>query len=91
LMRGQSTFTHRWIAASSRSRARRSGFWGLQPSLRSTRPIWSTWYRTPNSRRTMAGTRGHVQSGVVNPAASAPRSNTRSSLVRRRALSAVTQ
>ena len=43
LMRGQSTFTHRWIAASSRSRARRSGFCGLQPSLRSTRPMWSTW------------------------------------------------
>ena len=42
LMRGQSTFTHRWIAASSRSRARRSGFCGLQPRVRSTRPIWST-------------------------------------------------
>ena len=42
LMRGQSTFTHRWIAASSRSRARRSGFCGLQPSVRSTRPIGST-------------------------------------------------
>ena len=39
LMRGQSTFTHRWIAASSRSRARRSGFCGLHPSFRSTRPI----------------------------------------------------
>ena len=43
LMRGHSTFTHRWMAASSRSRARRSGFWGLQPRVRSTRPTWSTW------------------------------------------------
>ena len=42
LRRGQSTLTHRWIAASSRSRARRSGFCGLQPRVRSTRPIWST-------------------------------------------------
>jgi len=39
LRRGQSTFTHRWIAVSSRSRARRSGFCGLQPRVRSTRPI----------------------------------------------------
>ncbi len=43
LIRGHSTFTHRWMAASSRSRARRSGFWGLHPRARSTRPTWSTW------------------------------------------------
>ena len=42
LIRGQSAFTHRWIATSSRSRARRSGFCGLQPSLRSTRPARRT-------------------------------------------------
>jgi len=28
---GHSSFTQRWISASSRSRARRSGFWGLKP------------------------------------------------------------
>ena len=39
LKRDRSTFTHRWIAASSRSRARRSGVWGLQPRVRRTRPI----------------------------------------------------
>lgn len=31
LRRGHSCLTQRWIAFSSRSRARRSGFWGLQP------------------------------------------------------------
>ena len=38
LMRGQSTLTQRRIAASSRSRAWRSGFCGLQPNDRSRRP-----------------------------------------------------
>lgn len=42
LMRGHSTRTQRRIAASSRSRACRSGFCGVQPKARSTRPIWST-------------------------------------------------
>ena len=36
--RGQSTLTHRWMACSSRSRARRSGFCGLQPNVRRSRP-----------------------------------------------------
>lgn len=39
LMRGQSTRTQRRMAASSRSRACRSGFCGVQPNARSTRPI----------------------------------------------------
>lgn len=38
LMRGQSTLTQRRIAASSRSRAWRSGFCGVQPNDRSRRP-----------------------------------------------------
>lgn len=36
LILGQSTLTHLWMAASSRSRARRSGFCGLQPNDRSS-------------------------------------------------------
>ncbi len=38
--RGQSFRIHSRIASSSRSRARRSGFWGLNPSDRRRRPIW---------------------------------------------------
>jgi len=40
--RFQSTLTQRWIASSSRSRARRSGFCAVQPSECSNRPMWST-------------------------------------------------
>lgn len=39
LMRGHSSWTQRWISASSRSLARRSGFWGLHPRERRRRPI----------------------------------------------------
>ena len=39
LMRGQSTLIHFWTAFSSRSRARFSGFCGLQPIERSSLPI----------------------------------------------------
>jgi hypothetical protein len=42
LMRGHSTLTHCLIFSSSRSTARRSGFWGLHPSAWRRRPIWST-------------------------------------------------
>jgi hypothetical protein len=38
--RGHSLRTQSRIAASSRSRARRSGFWGLKPSDRRRRLIW---------------------------------------------------
>ena len=34
--------TQFWMAASSRSMARRCGFWGVQPRECRTRPIWST-------------------------------------------------
>lgn len=82
LMRGQSAFAQRRMACSSRSRARRSGFWGLQPIARSNRPMWSTWYRTPNSRRITLATRGHVHRSVAKPLASGPRISKRSSLDR---------
>ena len=39
LMRGHFSWTQRWISASSRSLARRSGFWGLHRSERRRRPI----------------------------------------------------
>ena len=38
LIRGPCRFTQRWIASSSRSMARRSGFWGLQPREWSKEP-----------------------------------------------------
>jgi len=38
----QSTLTQRWIASSSRSRARRSGFCAVQPSKCKRRQMWST-------------------------------------------------
>jgi len=41
-IRGQSCLIQRWMACSSRSWARRSGFWGVQPMDRSKRQIWST-------------------------------------------------
>ena len=39
--RGQSFCFQRFTRSSSRSRARRSGFWWLQPSSRIRRPMWS--------------------------------------------------
>ena len=41
--RGQSDLTQVAIAVSSRSRARRAGFCGLQPRVRIKRPMWSMW------------------------------------------------
>lgn len=41
--RGHRVRFQRSIAASSRSTARRSGFWWLQPSWRIKRPTWSGW------------------------------------------------
>jgi len=40
--RGQSALIQDRMASSSRSTARRCGFWGLQPRECKTRPIWST-------------------------------------------------
>ncbi len=42
-IRGQSFLTQPRMACSSRSRARRSGFCGVQPIERNRRPMWSTW------------------------------------------------
>jgi hypothetical protein len=42
-MRGQSLRTHRSMAASSLSSARRSGFWWLQPKACMSLPTWSRW------------------------------------------------
>lgn len=42
LMRGHSVLTQPRIKSSSRSAARRAGFWGLHPNEWSNRPIWST-------------------------------------------------
>jgi hypothetical protein len=39
LIRGQSVLIQRWMAASSRSTARRVGRWGVHPSERRRRPI----------------------------------------------------
>jgi len=41
--RGHSSLTQRRISLSSRSTARRWGFWGLHPKACRRRPIWSTW------------------------------------------------
>lgn len=38
-IRGQSCLIQRWMASSSLSRARRSGFWGVQPMDRNKRQI----------------------------------------------------
>ena len=40
--RGQSPLTHVAMAVSSRSAARRVGFWGVQPSARNSRGTWPT-------------------------------------------------
>jgi hypothetical protein len=42
LIRGHSCLIQRWMPSSSRSKARRVGRCGVQPSERSSRPIWST-------------------------------------------------
>jgi len=41
--RGHSSLTQRRISSSSRSTARRWGFWRLHPKACRRRPIWSTW------------------------------------------------
>jgi hypothetical protein len=70
------------MAASSRSIARRSGFWHDQPSAVSTRPTWARWSGTPNSRWITAAIRRVVQRSVSNPHAAAPLSNSRGNLAR---------
>ena len=61
------------MAASSRSNARPTGFWQLQPNrFRKTRNAVVAWQAKPNWRRMTLATRSSVQSGVGNPAASGP-------------------
>jgi hypothetical protein len=62
------------MAASSRSSARRSGFWHDQPSSISTRPTWARWSRTRNSRWMTVAIRRVVHRSVSNPHVLAPRS-----------------
>ena len=57
------------MAASSRSSARPTGFWQLQPKRsRKTCNAVVAWQAKPNSRRMTLATRSSVQSGVAKPA-----------------------
>jgi len=60
------------IASSSRSRARRSGFCGLQPRSRSTYQTWPGWYLTPKWVSITRATRSRVHKSVAKPATSGP-------------------
>jgi len=75
LSTGQRSSRQRAIAASSRCVARSIGFWTLQPTALSRRPIWSRWYETPNSRLMRAAMRARVQMSPRNPKAWAPRAS----------------
>jgi hypothetical protein len=57
----------RTIAASSRCRARRAGFWRLQRRALHKRPMWVRWKETPNERRITAAMRPRVQSSPRKP------------------------
>jgi hypothetical protein len=61
------------MASSSRSLARRWGFWGLHPIPRSRYQTRPGWYCTSNSRWITWATRRRVHKSVGNPAALAPR------------------
>ena len=69
----QRTRRQRSISFSSRSRARRSGFWQLQPNPSSIRHTWQGWYCTPNFPSITSATRFSVHSSVLYPAAGGPR------------------
>jgi len=60
------------IASSSRSRTRRSGFWGLHPILLRMYHAYPGWYVTPNSRAITWATRFRVHKSVGKTAALAP-------------------
>jgi hypothetical protein len=76
----------RSMAASSRSIARRSGFWHDHARAVSTRPTCARCRRTPNSRWITVAIRWVVHSSVSNPQAAAPRSKRRGSVARWRAV-----
>src|SRR5689334_20571815 len=73
LIRGQRYFFQFRIAASSRSRARPTGRWQVQPSSCRRRQTWSSWYRTPVRYSMRSRTRRAVHSPLTNPNASGPR------------------
>lgn len=77
---GNSSTRHPSIASSSRSRARRSGFWlvHFRRFFKMTR-TWSGRYWMPKSRRMTAVTRWAVHNSVVHPFARAPFKRIRSS------------
>src|SRR5574341_188726 len=70
--RGHSSRFHRAMAVSSRWRARRSGFCGVQPRAWRRRPTWSGGYRTPKCRSITSATRAVVHRSVRYPWASDP-------------------
>ena len=63
---------HSWIAASSRSRVRRSDFCGLHPRTYMSLPAWVKWYRIPNLRSISVGILHVVQISVFQPNSSCP-------------------
>src|SRR5215472_2161126 len=73
LICGQRYFCHFPIAASSRSKARPTGRWQLQPSSCRMRQTWSSWYRTPVRYSMRSRTRRAVHSPLAKPNASGPR------------------
>jgi hypothetical protein len=79
LIAGQRSAYQAAIAASSRCVARRIGFWGVQPTSRSSRLTCAGWYRTPYSRSITVATRRVVQTSPRKPKASAPRANSNGS------------
>ena len=77
--RGQSFFLQHAMASSSRSTARRSGFWWLQFIRCINRAMWLRWKRTSKRFSTTSAIRCVVQRSVRYPLAIAPRSKIRTS------------
>ena len=80
-IRGHSSLFHRAMRSSSRSNARRSGFWQLKPIPRRIRPTWSRSYLTPNVLSMTSAIREVVHSSVWYPCAIAPLSSIRASVL----------
>lgn len=68
----QRVLGHAAMAASSLCRARRTGFWGVQPHWRISVPTCCRQCFTPNSRSKTAATRRRFHTSPRNPYASAP-------------------
>jgi hypothetical protein len=69
---GQRRFFQRRMACSSRSKARPTGRWQLQPSCFNSRQTWVTVYRTPHSCSIKCATRWLVHRLVAYPRTSGP-------------------